>query len=105
MPGILYNGSDTDITGWGGSAVNVPKRSGVAQGACTDAQAITGVDAGVDRAILDAGVTNPGKALIAGALLDDIVASVDLSTPAKREAARLKRGLQELYDILAQIGA
>lgn len=104
MPGILVNASDTDITGWGGSAVNVTKRSTAAQGAATDAQAITGVDAGVDRAILDANVTNAGKAAIAGLLLDDIIADVDLSTPAKRKTFRLKKGLSELHQILAEVG-
>lgn len=92
------------MTGWGGSAVNVPARSSAAQGAATDAQAITGVDAGADRAILAAGVTNAGKAAIAGLLLDDIIADVDLSTPAKRKTFRLKKGLSELHQILAEVG-
>lgn len=105
MPGIFLNADDTDVTGWGGSAVNVTKRSEVAQGAATDAQSITGVDAGEKRAILDANVTNAGRAAIASTLLDTILTDtrIDLSTPAKRKAFRLKAGLDELELILAQI--
>lgn len=105
MPGLLYNADDTTVTGWGGSAVNVNARSSAAQGAATDAQAITGVDAGTKRAILDPGVDNAGKAAIAGVLLDEIIADVDLSTPAKRKTFRLKKGLSELEQICKQIGA
>jgi len=100
----LINATDADITGWGGSAVNVPKRSiGVAQTA-TEAQQLLGAQV-ANAAVMMPSSTNASRAQVAGMLLDSIITSVDLSTPVKREAMRLKRGLQELYDILAQIGA
>lgn len=98
----LLNASDTAVTGWGGSAVNVPARSITANDATTtDAQKITGLTGA--HAILKANSTAAQKANIAGLILDLALTDLDLSTPAKRKAARLKKGLSEMAQILAQI--
>jgi len=100
----LINATDATITGWGGSAVNVTARTISVAATATEAQQLLGAQV-ANAAVMMPSSTNASRAQVAGALIDSIVTSVDLSTPIKREAMRLKRGLQELYDILAQIGA
>ncbi len=102
----IVNGTDADIANYGGGTETVAKRSIKASSALTtDAQGAAGVQANASTAVLKNASSSANKAAIAGVLLDDIISSLDLSTPAKRKAFRLKKGLAELYDILAQIGA
>jgi len=100
----LVTPGDVDVTGWGGSAINTTKRTYAVAQTLTDAQAIAG---GVTNAgaVLPASATAAQKAQVAGVILDSLVADIDLSTPIKREAFRLKRGVDELQKICAQIGA
>jgi hypothetical protein len=101
----LVNATDADITGWGGSAVNVTKRTYMASQTATDAQAIAGAVAAsaTGAAVLPAGSGAAAKAQVAGAILDDLLSSLSLGTPGAREAARLKAGMEELEDILRTI--
>jgi hypothetical protein len=102
----LINGTDADIAAFGGGSDTVTKRSiMVSAPGTTDAQAAAGVQANTGTAAMKSASTNAQRALAAGVLLDSIITSVDLSTPVKREAFRLKRGLQELIDVCQQIGA
>lgn len=100
----LINSTDADVTGWGGSAVNVTKRSISVNAAVTDAQAIAGCVT-ASAAVMKANSTAAQKAAVAGQLLDDIIAEIDLSTPALRKQAKLKLGLEEAQKILRQIYA
>lgn len=99
----IVTAGDANVTGWGGSAVNTTKRTYLASQTMTDAQAIAGVVTN-SGAILKAASTAAEKAQVAGAILDDLIASVNLSTPGNRDLFRLKAGLQEYQDILAKIG-
>ncbi len=102
----VVNGTDADIAAFGGGTETITKRTVFAGSALTtDAQGAAGVQANAGTAVMKNGSSNANRAAVAGVLLDTIITSVDLSTPVKREAFRLKRGLQELYDICAQIGA
>ncbi len=102
----IINGTDADIAAFGGGTETVTKRTIFPSSALTtDAQGAAGVQANASTAVMKSGSTNAQRAAVAGTLLDSILTSVDLSTPVKREGFRLKKGLQELYDICAQIGA
>ena len=102
----IVNGTDADIAAYGGGTETVTKRTVFPSSALTtDAQGAAGVQANAKTAVMKSAATNADRAAVAGVLLDTILASVDLSTPAKRKTFRLKKGLQELYDILAQVGA
>lgn len=103
----LINATDADVTGWGGSAINVTKRSIAANQVLTDAQAIAGVVAasGAGAAVMTASSTNAQRAQVAGAILDSIISDLDLGTPAARKLALLKRGLDEMEQVWDQIGA
>jgi hypothetical protein len=68
----------------------------------TDAQAIAGVVTN-SGAILKAASTAAQKAAVAGAIIDDLIADVDLSTPRKRKLFRLKSGLDEMAQIVEKI--
>jgi len=102
----LINGTDASIAAFGGGTETVPARSiFVSSGLTTDAQAAAGVQANAKTSCMKSAASSADRAAVAGVLLDSIITSVDLSTPALRKAFRLKKGLAELYDILAQIGA
>lgn len=105
MAGMIVNGTDADIATFGGGAVTAVKRATTDAAATTDAQLNTGAQAAHGIAVIKAAQTNAGKIAIAGVLIDEVISSVDLSTPAKRKAFRLKAGVQELKDILYQLGA
>lgn len=101
----IVNASDADITGFGGSGVNIPKRSYVAGAAMTDAQAVAGVQANARTAAIKNGSPNSDSAQIAGAILDAQLTYIDLTTPAARELNRQKRGQEEgqrLSDLISQ---
>ena len=101
----IINGTDADIAAFGGGTETVLKRTVFPSSALTtDAQGAAGVQANAKTAVMKSAATNADRAAVAGVLLDTIITSVDLSTPVKREAFRLKRGLQELYDVCAQLG-
>jgi len=101
----IVNGTDADIAAYGGGTETVTKRTVFPSSALTtDAQGAAGVQANGATAVMKNASTNAQRAAVAGVLLDTIITSVDLSTPVKREAFRLKRGLQELYDVCAQLG-
>jgi hypothetical protein len=102
----IVNATDADIAAYGGGTETVTKRTVFASSALTtDAQGAAGVQANAATAVMKNASSNANRAQVAGVLLDTIITSVDLSTPIKREAFRLKRGLQEMIDILNQIGA
>jgi hypothetical protein len=61
------------------------------QGALTDLNAV---------AIMQTSSSAAEKAAVAFCLLDSLVSTIDLNTPAKREAFKLKQGLDELHDIV-----
>lgn len=98
----LINSTDADITGWGGSAINVPKRTISANVVLTDAQAILGAVT-ASAAVMKANSTSAQRAQVAGAILDTLVPALDLSTPELREFNRLKLGLEEGLQIMRQI--
>jgi hypothetical protein len=100
----LVNSTDTAITGWGGSAVNVAARTYAVAQTLTDAQAISGAVTG-SCAVLKASSTAAQRALIAGLLLDVDLSTIDTSTFAARESLKLKLGVQEGQDVLRAIGA
>lgn len=99
----IVTAGDTNVTGWGGSAVNTTARSYAAAQTMTDAQAIAGVVTN-NGAVLKASSTAAEKAQVAGTILDNLIASLDLGSPAARKATRLKAGLEELEDIIRIIG-
>jgi len=102
----IINGTDASIAAFGGGTETVAARTVKASSALTtDAQGAAGVQANAKTAVMKSAASNADRAAVAGTLLDSILTSVDLSTAAKRKTFRLKRGLQELHDILAQIGA
>jgi hypothetical protein len=100
----LINSTDAAITGWGGSAINVPARSIGVNVALTDAQAIAGTVT-ASAAVLKASSTAAQKAAVAGMLLDSILESIDLTTPRARELERLRNGIQQGQDVLRQVTA
>lgn len=102
----IVNGTDAAIVAFGGGTEAPAARAYVVSSALTtDAQGVAGVQANGATAVLKSGSTSAQKALVAGAILDSILTSIDLSTLASRKAFRLKQGLDELYDILALVGA
>jgi len=101
----LVNASDADVNAWGGASITAVARAITASAAPTDAQAIAGLTAGSgDMAVLKAAATAQNKARVAGVLLDSILADLNLSTAAQREAFKLKKGLDELEQIADQLG-
>lgn len=100
----LINSTDTAVTGWGGSAVNVAARTVAVAQTLTDAQAIAGTVT-ASAAVMKASSTAAQRALVAGQLLDFDIAALDLSTPAQRELAKLKLGLDEMIKVMRAIGA
>lgn len=105
MAADIVNGLDADITNYGAGAADPVKRTITNSGADTDAQVMAGLNANAGTALLKPSETAANKALIAGVILDSIISDVDLSTPQKREAFRLKVGLDELRQICQKIGA
>jgi hypothetical protein len=98
----LINSTDAAITGWGGSAVNVPARTISVAATLTDAQAILGeVNAGA--AVMKASSTAAQQQAVAGMLLDATLVGLDLSTPQLREYNRLKMGVDEAFQALRAI--
>lgn len=100
----LINGTDASISNFGGGTETVAARSIVVSSALTtDAQAAAGVQANASCGTMKSASTAAQRAQLASALLDSIITSIDLSTPKLRELVRLKAGVQEYVDILAQL--
>lgn len=55
-------------------------------------------------AVMDTTPSAAEKAAVAWCLLESLVSGMDLDSPAKRKAFKLKAGLDELLDILATMG-
>ena len=102
----IINATDAAISNFGGGTENVPARGYVIGSTLTtDAQGAAGVQANAGTAVLKNASSANNKAQVAGALIDSILADVNLGTPQARELFRIKKGLEEYEQISEIIGA
>jgi len=96
----IINGTDAELTNVNGGGTDVAARATLTGVTLTDAElAAVCVQNGVG--VMQDAATAAEKGSVVSALLDNIVVEIDLSTPAKRELFKLKRGVEEYELALA----
>ena len=98
----IINGTDAELTNVNAGGTDVPARTVQTTITLTDAElAAVCVQNGVG--VMQTAPTAAEKGSVFSALIDNLIADVDLSTPAARLLFKLKLGLDEFEQIAAAI--
>lgn len=97
---VVINGTDAELTNINAGGSDVAART--VSGNITLTQAELETVASMNGVgVMQASATAAEKGSVASSLTDALVADIDLSTAAKRELFKLKRGIEEYEGIIA----